>query len=109
MIIKGNRKRTRLTNGKEPLRDTDLSVDTGYMSYQTVPLPLKKDKKFTQAWDYLPKDDIPKQILRQKGLAKTNKQKLKHIKSHQKQKHEKQRSNQLFQQGIKINQTNGSY
>lgn len=93
MIIKGNRKRTRLTNGKEPLRDTDLSVDTGHMSHHSVPLPLKKDKKFTQAWDYLPKDDIPKQILRQKGLVKTNKQKLKHIKSHQKQEHEKQRSN----------------
>jgi hypothetical protein len=109
MILKGNIRKKRIKNPPRLVKEIDLSVDTGHMSHHSVPLPLKKDKKLTQAWDYLPKDDIPKQILRQKGLIKTNKKKLKHIKSHQKQEHEKQRSNQLFQQGIKINQTNGSY
>lgn len=104
MILKGNTRKKRIKNPPRLVREIDLSVDTGHMSHHSVPLPLKKDKKLTQAWDYLPKDDIPKQILRQKGLIKTNKQKLKHIKSYQKQEHESKRTKQLLKSRIKENE-----
>lgn len=52
---------------------TPNRTDWGYMSHLDLPLPLK-NKKLTEVWDYLPKDDdIPKQRLRHAAAKKKNK------------------------------------
>jgi hypothetical protein len=106
MIIKNKKRRTKLTNGKEPWYKHDLSVDTGHMSHHNVPLPLKPRSPISPKMGEMltSLDTIPKQILRQKGCIIENKKKLKSIKSHQKQEHESKRTKQLLQNGVKKNE-----
>jgi len=86
MIIKNKKRRTKLTNGKEPWYKHDLSVDTGHMSHHNVPLPLKPrtalSAKIGEMLTSL--DTTPKQILRQQQAGPINKKVNKKTKEYRK-------------------------
>lgn len=106
MILKGNTRKRRIKNPKRLVREIDLSVDTGHMSHHSVPLPLKPRSPISPKMGEMlaSLDTKPKQVLRQEAARQTNKKKLKHIKSHQKQEHESKRAKQLLKSRVKKNE-----
>jgi hypothetical protein len=122
MILKGNvRRKTRLTSGRSPLKEYDLSVDTGHMSHLNIPLPLKPrttlSAKIGEMLTSL--DNIPKQRLRHEAAKKKNKKidkrtkeaiikRKKHLLNKKNKQHESKRPNKLLKQGVKTNQVSNA-